>query len=423
MFSLTLNEVREWRDSLSSLSQKILTAKVRNDYLSDVKRLFSYCDLSTIEKLEFLPKGVPEKDFYTIEEVQKILDILRPHKEKAMHRCYATAVLCLFAGLRQSEALVLDWNVINKALRSSVEKKSFVVTDSKTGSRQVFMNETLIKWLEIVPSQERQGKIFKTTSTSEQGKQDAFSDSFRNAVKGIRVIKNGLRHSCATYLVAINNNYDAVARQMGHTVSMQKKHYMRAITYEEAMAYWNLTPFSEIEGIEFAAKEEIRKKEKEAVVALLDEEDEKKKDALIEHMQDEEGHKPFMDMLENPEDYVETMPPPITTNENSSCVSGISNEQIADRLLEQSRISKQKEWEILEKIDTLGDGKTWIDEDDVTYSKSTILASREERKEVRKIIKELEEGKFNPFDAESMKNERGRGEIFIRSSERSTDEN
>lgn len=423
MFSLTLNEVREWRDSLSSLSQKILTAKVRNDYLSDVKRLFSYCDLSTIEKLEFLPKGVPEKDFYTIEEVQKILDILRPHKEKAMHRCYATAVLCFFAGLRQSEALVLDWNVINKALRSSVEKKSFVVTDSKTGSRQVFMNETLIKWLEIIPSQERQGKIFKTTSTSEQGKQDAFSDSFRNAVKGIRVIKNGLRHSCATYLVAINNNYDAVARQMGHTVSMQKKHYMRAITYEEAMAYWNLTPFSEIEGIEFAAKEEIRKKEKEAVVALLDEEDEKKKDALIEHMQNGEDYEPFMDMLENPNNYDETMLP--TTKGVSSGVSGKSNEQIAEEILEQSRISKQKEQEILKKIDTLGDGKTWIDEDDVMYSKSTILASKEERKEVRKIIKELEEGKFNPihFDAESMKNERGRGEIFIRSSERSTDEN
>lgn len=255
------------------------------------------------------------------------------------------------------------------------------------------MNETLIKWLGIVPFQERQGKIFKTTSTSEQGIQDAFSDSFRKAIKGIRVIKNGLRHSCATYWVAINNDYDAVARQMGHNVSMQRKHYMQAITHEEAIDYWNLTPYSEVEEMELLAKEKIRKKKKEEIVAFLDAEDKKLQEALVECIENGRDIELFKDMLENSEDYVETAPPPITVNENTICFSKKSNEQIADEMLERAQIIEKREQEILEKIDTLGDGETWIDEDDVRYTKSVILASIEQRKEVGKIIKEQEEAK------------------------------
>lgn len=91
-----------------------------------------------------------------------------------MHPCYPSVVLSIFAGLRQSEAIVLDWSVLNKAMASKVEKKTFVITESKTDPRQVLMNETLLKWLEIVPEEERIGEVFKTKAKNKQRKQDAF---------------------------------------------------------------------------------------------------------------------------------------------------------------------------------------------------------------------------------------------------------
>lgn len=268
MSSLSEEEVEDWKVGLTDeKTGKLLSCKARNEYLSTIKKLFTFCRLDTVDKLQNLLKENPPKEFYFVSDVEKILDVFRPKKyeNKLMHPCYPSVVLSIFAGLRQSEAIVLDWSVLNKAMASKVEKKTFVITESKTDPRQVLMNETLLKWLEIVPEEERIGEVFKTKAKDKQRKQDAFSEQFRNALKGVvRVVKNGLRHSCATYLVAKHNDYQFVADQIGNSVAMQRQHYVTPLTYEEAMEFWNLTPYSEVEELQIELEKERAEKERRA---------------------------------------------------------------------------------------------------------------------------------------------------------------
>lgn len=292
MFSFTEGEIDDWRRGLTDIrvknkETKKLIGKSKNEYLSTIKQLFEFCKLDTIKGLKFQRKSRPKKEFYSVSEVKKILDVLRPKKDKPMHPCYPVVVLSVFAGLRQSEAILLDWSNLNKAMASKSEQKTFLVGESKTGERAVDMNETLIKWLEIIPKEERNGVLFKTRAKEFQRKQDAFTGQFKNATKDVVEFKrNGLRHSCSTYLVARSRNYEYIARQMGHSVAMQQEHYAKGLTYEDSEAFWNLTPYTEEEeiarkvGEEMAleleekkkrVKEDYEKQAKDAVKAFYEE--------------------------------------------------------------------------------------------------------------------------------------------------------
>lgn len=268
MFSFTEEEIDDWRSGLTDIrvkdkkTKKKLIGKSKNEYVSTVKQLFRFCKLDTIKDLEFQRKSQPKKEFYSVSDVKKILDVLRPKKDKTMHPCYPAVVLSVFAGLRQSEAILLDWSNLNKAMASKSEQKTFLVGESKTGERAVDMNETLIKWLEIIPEEERTGVLFKTKAKDFQRKQGAFTGQFKNATKDVVEFKrNALRHSFGTYFLARCRNAVYVAEQMGNSREMVKKHYAKAITYEDSEPFWNLTPYTKEEEI-------MRKVRKEMALAL-----------------------------------------------------------------------------------------------------------------------------------------------------------
>ena len=43
---------------------------------------------------------------------------------------------------------------------------------------------------------------------------------------------------------------------------MQRQHYVTPLTYEEAMEFWNLTPYSEVEALQIELEKERAEKER-----------------------------------------------------------------------------------------------------------------------------------------------------------------
>lgn len=59
MSSLSEEEVEDWKNGLTDeKTGKLLSCKARNEYLSTIKKLFTFCRLNTIEKLENLLKEI-----------------------------------------------------------------------------------------------------------------------------------------------------------------------------------------------------------------------------------------------------------------------------------------------------------------------------------------------------------------------------
>lgn len=99
-----------------------------------------------------------------------------------------------------------------------------------------------------------------------QRKRDAFTGQFKNGTKDVVEFKrNGLRHSCSTYLVSRSRNYEPIARQMWHSVAMLQEHYAKGLTYEDSEAFWNLAPYTEEEGIARKVGEEMALELKEKI--------------------------------------------------------------------------------------------------------------------------------------------------------------
>ena len=55
-------------------------------------------------------------------------------------------------------------------------------------------------------------------------------------------IKNGLRHSAATYYLALTKNAYLTAEQMGHAVDVLKQHYNGLAREKDAIRYFDIMP-------------------------------------------------------------------------------------------------------------------------------------------------------------------------------------
>ena len=137
-----------------------------------------------------------------------------------------------FAGLRSAEILRLTWDKIKLADREIVMNSEMV----KTGSRRVVkITENLAKWLS--PYEE----YLKTTDLVIEKNFYKRFDDFRKA-NNIKWVNNGLRHSAATYYLALTKNAYLTAEQMGHAVDVLKQHYKGLAREKEAIAYFNIEP-------------------------------------------------------------------------------------------------------------------------------------------------------------------------------------
>jgi len=187
--------------------------------------------------IERKPEQVEDVTIYSPEELQGLMTACRNYGEgldKACAACAPAFALMAFAGIRPDEVSKLRWDDISLELENirigpSVAKKA--------RRRNVRINATLRAWLEIVPEDEREGKVAppRWRYKAARVRREAGIDGHEK--------QDALRHSFGTYTLAIENDLDALKGDMGHEhVRVFFEHYHKAMTKREALPYWQVLP-------------------------------------------------------------------------------------------------------------------------------------------------------------------------------------
>jgi integrase len=196
--------------------------------LFNYARNFDYCTSNPTHKLD--RKRIPPKEIqiYTPRDVEALLRAAEP-------ALIPWLALCMFAGLRASEARRLRWNDINF-------DENFVrvpSTVSKTGQpRAIPMEENLHLWL-------WPHRCEATQLVAPQG-QNVIRKQLRlvHRASEVRQIKHGPRHTYCSYLLARDGNIDALLLNAGHEDAQTTfRHYASKIaTKKAAEAFWSIMP-------------------------------------------------------------------------------------------------------------------------------------------------------------------------------------
>jgi len=168
----------------------------------------------------------------TVDEAKRLLMAARESEFASVAVPYAA--ICLFAGLRPGEAEQLDWKYVHFDTKT-VEVLGH--TSKTRDSRFVKMEPTLIEWLK--PFAKASGLIVgvnfrkKWNSVTKAAGYDPKD-------KETCWVQDIMRHSYASYWLAVHQNRAQLAELMGNSVGVIRAHYRRPILPVEAEKYWAL---------------------------------------------------------------------------------------------------------------------------------------------------------------------------------------
>lgn len=184
-----------------------------------------------------LPRQVRKIKCFSPESTAAIMARLAPNWRPA-------GALAFFAGIRPQELAGfgkarLNWDSLDFAGRI-IRIPGEV---AKTTHPRILegLPETVWKWLELTPEEERKGSICTLTH---QGFVDAMWRAGIAHSKDFRWIQDGPRHSFASYALALNSNPGLVSIWLGHEGDTRLLHqkYRALKTKAEAEAYFAISP-------------------------------------------------------------------------------------------------------------------------------------------------------------------------------------
>lgn len=161
--------------------------------------------------------------------------------------------IAAFAGLRDAELGRMTWDRVD--LVGGYIKVDAAI--AKTASRRLIpISENLRAWLE--PFRKATGPL----RPSERIAYPLFRDARRKARESLKATgaparnlenwpHNALRHSFASYRMAVVANAAQVAEECGHSVQIMKEHYRELVTKAEALAWFAVARPSEANLVSF----------------------------------------------------------------------------------------------------------------------------------------------------------------------------
>jgi integrase len=225
--TLGTGELEDWLRSLAVGNQS------RNNYRQRLSILFGfavkrrYALKNPVTAIDAPTVEVKKPGILTPDEVRKLLVAAGPEILPAI-------ALGAFAGLRpQSEIWRLDWSQIDLAGRTIQIEKS----KNLASHRFVKISDNLAEWL----------KPYAKTKGSVSPSGDVFWVYIRKARKVAHIRKwpsDCLRHSYASYHLALHKNAAELASELGHgqSLGMLFRHYRNRVKEAEASEYWEIRP-------------------------------------------------------------------------------------------------------------------------------------------------------------------------------------
>jgi integrase len=231
---ITREELKNW------LHDPTLSARSRINYAVKLSQLWNYAIANGWAENN-IPASIPrpdaedgEPDIFTVEQASRLLE------HAADYDLLAYVALGLFAGLRSAEINRLDWSNVKLAERSIIVGAAVA---KKRSRRVVEINDTLAAWLPgyaktkgpVVPLDSNRTLYARLAKLAKAAALDHWPD-------------NGLRHSCASYSLALTGDAVRVAYQLGNSADMIHRHYKALVTKTAAERFFALRPAADAAG-------------------------------------------------------------------------------------------------------------------------------------------------------------------------------
>jgi integrase len=218
------------RDSIVTLARY---ARRRN-YLPEDRK-------SAAEKIRRIKPGQGEVATWSPGEAALLLENVSP-------RWLPIIAIGLFAGLRKSEILRLDWSAFKWDARNADDRPAPFIAVKRTVARKIRIDRlipiqpNLATWL--APYRDRIGPLypghFKTVD-------NGFSREMSRirAATGLPRRDNAARHSYGSFRLAVIKSYEQVSIEMGNSPRKVKEFYNNPKSEAEGIAFFNLAPPSQ----------------------------------------------------------------------------------------------------------------------------------------------------------------------------------
>lgn len=218
---VTVEHVRDWLKQIGG------TPDMRRAYITRIRGLFTFaahqsrkwCKENPAKGVSLPERGDSEIEIFTPDECRRLLGAAA--KDRGMVAYFA---LCLFAGLRPSEARRLQ----PENVKADLIHVTMKVARKKKEVRNIPMNDALRAWLAIseplpVPP--------------------GWKKRFQAIVKasGVKWKQDGMRHSFVTYFNELHGWQDTV-KIAGHSLAMMIEHYKALVTRQAAEEFWAIRP-------------------------------------------------------------------------------------------------------------------------------------------------------------------------------------
>ena len=163
-------------------------------------------------------------EILTVKECRELLAAA----EEFETRMISYFAICLFAGLRPTEGMGLDWRHINFDTKTITVRPEVA---KRRRQRHVDISENLIAWL--TPHIRDSGRVHYSRKGFEKVRQKA----------NVPWANDILRHSYGSYHLAKHQDAAMTSLQMGHIrTDILFNHYRELVSREDADAYWGIKP-------------------------------------------------------------------------------------------------------------------------------------------------------------------------------------
>jgi len=228
-------EIEKW------LAAKDWTLRTRRNVQRDLQNLFGFAEqrgysaYNPALELQEITFDEPPPGILTVGEAAALLHTAQEYNGGIMLPYVA---LGLFAGLRTAELERLDWKEIDLA-EKTVEIKA---EKAKTRARGIVdLSDNLVEWL--LPHVKRSGPIAPSCT-------DYHFKEVRKRAGITEWPKNAMRHSAASYHLAMHRNAALTANLLRHENTRTLfAHYRELVKPKDAERYWQIKPGTVSENI------------------------------------------------------------------------------------------------------------------------------------------------------------------------------
>lgn len=225
--AITIDTVETWFNGRNEAPM------TRRGSVGRLSSLFSFAERrgwiasNPIRRLEPIRIDRKAPKILTVEQAQRLMEFAMYREPRSL----AFFTLALFAGIRPQELEGVTWANVG-ATTVTVDAAA-----SKVRRRRIVqLSENAVEWIgfaretgALLPFQIN----FRSHTLKKAAKHLGFDGGWEQDI---------LRHSAASYLLAVNPNVACVSRNLGNSPDILLNYYSELVTHESATSFWSIRP-------------------------------------------------------------------------------------------------------------------------------------------------------------------------------------